>query len=65
MKWITKDYKGNEQVWYSQDVIKNIMHTCVEFGIINHYDKRGKILAQTANPLSAKIMRIIESEEKS
>ena len=22
MKWVTKDYKGNPQVWYSEDEIK-------------------------------------------
>ena len=24
MKWVTKDYKGNPQVWYSWDVIEKI-----------------------------------------
>lgn len=24
MKWITKDYKGNEQIWYSGDILKEI-----------------------------------------
>ena len=25
MKWITTDYKGNQQVWYSGDVIEKIL----------------------------------------
>ena len=24
MKWVTKDYKGNPQVWYSGDVVEKI-----------------------------------------
>lgn len=24
MKWITKDLKGNKQIWYSQDTINKI-----------------------------------------
>lgn len=24
MKWITKDYKGNKQVWYSGDILDRI-----------------------------------------
>ena len=64
MKWVTTDYKGNEQIWYSGDVIQKIMSACIKNGIINHYDAKGNLIAQTGNSLAAKIMRIVESEEK-
>ena len=28
MKWCTKDYKGDECVWYSKDVIEKIKYIC-------------------------------------
>lgn len=37
MKWIRKDYKGNPQVWYSEDEYnknKELLLTCLRF--INH-----------------------------
>lgn len=64
MKWIKTDYKGNEQIWYSDDVIQSIMSTCIKNGIVNHYDAKGNLIAQTGNPLAAKIIKIIESEDK-
>lgn len=64
MKWIKTDYKGNEQIWYSDDVIQSIMSACIKNGIINHYDAKGNLIAQTGNPLATKIMKIIESEDK-
>ena len=64
MKWVTTNYKGDEQIWYSGDVIESIMSACIKNGIVNHYDARGILIAQTANPLASKIMRIIESEDK-
>lgn len=60
MKWVKTDYKGNEQIWYSDDVIQSIISACVKNGIVNHYDAKGNIIAQTGNPLTAKIMKIIE-----
>lgn len=60
MKWVKTDYKDNEQIWYSDDVIQSIMSACVKNGIVNHYDAKGNIIAQTGNPLTAKIMKIIE-----
>lgn len=30
MKWITKNYKGKKQVWYSGDVIDKIVLECEE-----------------------------------
>ena len=30
MKWVTTDYKGNEQIWYSGDVIQKIMSACIK-----------------------------------
>ena len=29
MKWVTKDYKGNQQVWYSEDVIEKIKENVI------------------------------------
>ena len=63
MKWVKTDYKGNEQIWYSDDVIQSIMNTCIKNGIVNHYDAKGNLIAQTGNPLATKIMKIIESED--
>ena len=28
MKWVTTDYKGNPQVWYTGDVIEKIIKLC-------------------------------------
>lgn len=64
MKWVKADYKGNEQIWYSDDVIQSIMSACIKNGIVNHYDAKGNLIAQTGNPLAAKIIKIIESEDK-
>ena len=27
MKWVTKDYKGNQKVWYSDDVVEECKKT--------------------------------------
>lgn len=64
MKWNTTNYKGNPVTWYSGDVIEKILQVCKEHGLIAHLDSNGNIFAHTANPATAKIMRIIESEEK-
>lgn len=29
MKWTTQDYKGNKQVWYSEDMIEKIKKICL------------------------------------
>lgn len=63
MKWTKQDYKGNEQVWYSGDVIEKIKETCKTFGLISYHDKQGKLIAQTGNPVTAMILRIIEESE--
>lgn len=63
MKWINKDYKGEEQIWYSGDVIEKIKQTCYNFGLIHHKNAFGQVIAAEANPLAAKIIRIIESED--
>lgn len=31
MKWITQNYKGEEQVWYSEDVMQKIREKCEEY----------------------------------
>lgn len=28
MKWVTKDYRGDTKVWYSEDVIRKIELIC-------------------------------------
>lgn len=63
VKWTTSDYKGNPQIWYSGDVIKQIKETCKTFGLISYHNKQGKLIAQTNNPVAAKILRIIEESE--
>lgn len=62
-KWVLDTFEG-KKVWYSGDVIESIMSACIKNGIINHYDAKGNLIAQTGNPLAAKIMKIIESEDK-
>lgn len=61
-KWVLDTYQG-KKIWYSDDVIQSIMSACVKNGIVNHYDAKGNLIAQTGNPLAAKIMKIIESED--
>jgi hypothetical protein len=40
MKWITTDYKGNKQVWYSEDIITKIEDFCQEeIDYFNHDDE--------------------------
>ncbi len=63
MKWIV-DRIGKEQTWYSGDVIEKILQVCKQHGLIAHIDRNGETFAHTANPATAKIMRIIESENK-
>ena len=64
MKWNTTDYKGNPVTWYSEDVIERILQVCNEYGLISHTDSNGNLIAHTGNPATAKIIRIIESEER-
>lgn len=63
MKWIKKDCYGNEQVWYSGDVIEEIKSICNQNGLIEHRNKNGVLIAQEGNPITAKILRVIESGE--
>ena len=49
MKWVRKDYKGEEQVWYSGDLIDRIV------SFIQHNDH--------LPPREAKILKIIEESE--
>lgn len=50
MKWITQNYKGEEQIWYSNDVILKIklLCQCINLDSIN---------------LSKEILEIIENED--
>lgn len=50
MKWVTKGYQGNKQVWYSADVIEKIYKLAKE---CNYLDDREAI---------SNILNIIESE---
>ena len=63
MKWKTENHKGEEQIWYSGDVIELIKQTCYNFGLIHHTNNFGQIIASEANPLATKIIRIIENED--
>lgn len=53
MKWIKKDIYGNEQVWYSEDIIEKIK------SIIKPMTKQ-----YSYDPDLDKILEIIESEDK-
>ena len=52
MKWVKQDIHGNEQVWYSEDVIDRIYNIAKE---CNNLDDREAI---------TEILDIIESEGK-
>lgn len=64
MKWNTTNYKGEPVTWYSGDVIERILQICKEEGLIAHKNIYGTLIAHTANPAAAKILRIIEGEDK-
>lgn len=51
--WITKNYKGKVQVWYSEELIKQIKKECQEA-----YDNNDKFYN-----LSQRILGLIECEE--
>lgn len=50
--WITTDYKGDKQVWYSADVIEKIVDMCHDINGLG------------AKTLAEEILKIIESEDK-
>ena len=52
MKWITKDYRGNTKVWYSEDVIEKIKLYC------QSADCLGK------QYLSTQILKLLKEESK-
>lgn len=51
MKWVKKDYRGNEQTWYSGAVVERIYKIAKE---CNYLDDREAI---------SDILNIIESED--
>lgn len=58
MKWVTTDYKGNPQVWYSDDVINKIESICR--GYMCDYDE----CYPDCECVPKLILDIIESEDK-
>lgn len=48
MKWVMTNYKGDEQIWYSGDVIEKIKES----------------LQGEYSSTALKVLKIIESEEK-
>lgn len=64
MKWITKNYRGDEQIWYSGDVIEDIISVCIKNEIINNNNMKDNFVNTIENSLALKIMQIIENEDK-
>lgn len=71
MKWITKDYKGNEQIWYSGDVIRKIENmilknidgdTCSRCDGCGYHNGCGD--KHCAVYQANEIIKLIESEDK-
>lgn len=44
-------------------MIEEIKSICNQYGLIEHRNKNGVLIAQEGNPITAKILRVIESEE--
>ena len=44
IKWVRKDYRGNEQIWYSEDIVSKYLTTLQEIKAIaeNCYDHADK-----------------------
>lgn len=64
MKWITKNYRGDEQIWYSGDVIEDIISVCIKNEIISNDNIGNSFVNTIENSLALKIMQIIENEDK-
>ena len=64
MLWTTTDSKGKQITWYSSDVINEIKAICRHYGLVHIKNDSGQIIATEGNPVTAKILRVIESEEK-
>lgn len=64
MIWKTTDSKGEPVTWYSSDVINEIKAICRHYGLVHIKNDSGQIIATEGNPVTAKILRVIESEEK-
>lgn len=64
MKWTLKNAMGEVVTWYLKDVIDKILQVCKEQGLIAHKNINGDLIAHTVNPIAAKIIKIIESEDK-
>jgi len=62
MKWIKQDIYGNEQIWYSGDVIEKIKEECLNNALLYH--QYGVTPVGMVNPVIQRIYQIIESEDK-
>lgn len=62
MKWVKKDIHGNEQTWYSGDVIEKIKKECLNNALLYH--PCGFTSVGIVNPVIQRIYQIIESEDK-
>jgi hypothetical protein len=66
--WVTTNYKGERQVWYSENVIQEIKNICAEEACkhITYPDGRGGMTLEYTGAVdfAAKIIEIINKEEK-
>ena len=61
MKWVTKNYRGQEQVWYSADLINQIKEICERYSSKKCVSKEcslGQVI------VANHILHLIETEEK-
>jgi hypothetical protein len=65
--WVTTNYKGERQVWYSEDLIKKIINACVDetHKYITYPDKSGGMTLEYTGAVdfASKILSIIKEEE--
>ena len=62
MIWRLKNHEG-EKVWYSKDVIDRILQICKDTGFLTYQVREG-VMARKENWLAAKIITIIENEDR-
>ena len=65
MKWNTTNYKGDEVVWYSGDVIEKIKELC-SFYVSNPFTRYSEkdTFSQGREHCACQVLDIIEREDK-
>lgn len=67
MKWVTKNYKGEKVVWYSEDVIKKIVEFINDFCNMCPYSESEEDICNNGcllDEITQPICKIIENESE-